>query len=462
MAVVAGAVGAYELTKPPPVAPVQTQTMQQTQVVTSVVTAPGTVPPYLPPSQDPLIFDIWPWGTEMVEANAKTFSQEYNDNAVVEVIPGDYIATMGTKLFGGGAVDMLYGFVYMAYRWYKAGWLQTIENAAHTQDAMKEMSQANRENISLPDGKVLGLPYFQFTQPIFTNENMLAQAGLEGVQPKTWDDFLGLCREIKQKGLSDAPYLISLGKNWHAMPWCLQSQCASEGEYLFDENNDPTFDVDTPIADILNMWVTMYKEGLVPQESLTLSETDFINAMCSGKHAYQTWTDYQVTTYNDPASSKIAGYASMLHQLPGKTHDQTLYQALYCITNRPRNPKKLDRLYNLQSFYGWRDINGDLLVSKGWAMSVPPPGQAFPALYQDPEVMAHYKKYTIHSEDIDTILKSYETAKAPKGWHAFWFADWQNTLLDDVSLTVLGQMSVKDCITDLRTTAENLKKTYPT
>jgi raffinose/stachyose/melibiose transport system substrate-binding protein len=49
------------------------------------------------------------------------------------------------------------------------------------------------------DGKVYGLPRSGYTEGVFYNKTMFADAGLQ--IPKTWDEFLAVCEALKTKGI---------------------------------------------------------------------------------------------------------------------------------------------------------------------------------------------------------------------------------------------------------------------
>ena len=72
-------------------------------------------------------YAFWPWGSEIVEADAKLFEEEYGEAINLQPIPGDYAAVLETKLSANQPFDLYRAQRGQASRWYAAGWIRPID-----------------------------------------------------------------------------------------------------------------------------------------------------------------------------------------------------------------------------------------------------------------------------------------------------------------------------------------------
>ncbi len=90
-------------------------------------------------AQQALTYAFWPWGQEIVEENARKFEATFNEALNLEPIPGDYLATLETKLAGGAPIDMFRAQRGQASRWHAAGWIQPLNGLPDLEKIKSEM-----------------------------------------------------------------------------------------------------------------------------------------------------------------------------------------------------------------------------------------------------------------------------------------------------------------------------------
>ena len=90
--------------------------------------------------------------------------------------------------------------------------------------------------MSLPDGKLGGLPYYTGFNSFVCNEKHLDAAKLE--PPATWEELLDQCRKLKKDKVADYPYISAWGRQWASLSWSLFSIWYSEGAKVFDAKAD--------------------------------------------------------------------------------------------------------------------------------------------------------------------------------------------------------------------------------
>lgn len=124
-------------------------------------------------------------------------------------------------------------------------------------DAIKAgMFPVSVRSMSLPDGKLAGLPYYAGHNAFICNEEHLSRAGVP--VPDGWDSLLDACRKLKRDGVSDAPYNSAWGQKWPELSWSLFSLWYAEGALVFDKNADLV--VDAAFRRVLEGHRALYKD----------------------------------------------------------------------------------------------------------------------------------------------------------------------------------------------------------
>jgi maltose-binding protein MalE len=471
--VVIGGVAYYYMSQAPPGPPSATTTAP-------VTTAPVTTAPVTTASMTeltsgpPVYFNIWAYHPEIVGANMKIFNEEYNENCDILQVPGDYYASLLTKFMTGpgSRMDMMYLHSDYMTRYYKAGWIQPVNDEEHYNEIRNDYGNKNLLDVlMMPDGNQCGWVYFNGTVPIQYNGKVLQKAGLADdtghikSSPKTWDDFVQMCRDVVKSGVVKYAYL----PKWIQCGTCgineiFDEYCISEGELQFDsKTQEPTLENDR-VMHILENMRTLVAEKLADPGVLALNEQDHITTMCAGKHAFTETHDYDLVAFNDPTKSPDAGSYHWLPAQPGSKGWYPYMGALYCISSHKymkRSANEAKRLERLHQFYAWKDKNGNYVAGKQWIQSPPFLGQPYTQYYDDPATKEAWLKQTYDEGDYNVRRNAHLTAVVPPGYHGMvWYSNWHEDLNDYLPKLVLGEVSPQDAMRHIVDTANSLRKEY--
>ncbi len=394
----------------------------------------------------PLQFIGWQYQPQIVEENVGIFSKLYDENVNYELVTGDYHAVVETKLTGGQHMDMLYSEEDHIARWHTAGWIRDLEGLPGMDEIKAGMFPVSVSSLSLPDGKIAGMPYYAGYNAFIYNEEDLSKAGV-GV-PESWDDLVEVCRKLKKDGISDAPYHAAWGQKWPELSWEIFACWYSEGAKVFDDEGNF---VDEPaLRKILETHQTLYKEGLVAEDIMTLPG-EGVPSYCSGAHTFMVLHDYDQKVTNDPEVSKIAGKVKNA-MMPGATHSTMGWTAAYLMGSEPVD---VDRVWNMLQFFGGKSKDGEYHVIKRWALDFGL-GSGYKEVMADPDIVASFSKW----KDIDIANKQLGNATARKIAKEIWFPEWDLFMMQSVQEYVRSGSSTDDLVASLSSKASELKEQY--
>jgi multiple sugar transport system substrate-binding protein len=135
----------------------------------------------------PLHFVGWQYNPQIVAENVDIFKKLYDENVDYELVSGEYHAIAETKMMAGQHIDMMYSEEDHLVRWWRAKWVRDIEDIPGVPAIKATMFEANVRDLSLPDGKLGGLPYYSGFNSFVFNARHLEKAGLQ--PPTTWGEF---------------------------------------------------------------------------------------------------------------------------------------------------------------------------------------------------------------------------------------------------------------------------------
>jgi multiple sugar transport system substrate-binding protein len=161
-------------------------------------------------AKEPVHFVGWQYHPEIVEENVGHFKRIYNESVNYELVPGEYHAVVETKLISGQHIDMMYSEEDRIARWNRAGWTRDLEGLPGLQQIKDGMYDVNIGNMSLPNGKLAGLPYYSGFNSFVCNQKHLDKARLD--PPSTWGEFMDQCRKLKKDKISNYPYISAWTK----------------------------------------------------------------------------------------------------------------------------------------------------------------------------------------------------------------------------------------------------------
>ncbi len=403
-----------------------------------------------PAAGGPLKFVGWRYHPEIVEENVATFKQLYNEDVNYQLVAGEYHAVAETKMIGGERFDMMYSEEDHLVRWMRASWIRDIDALPGAKELTKLMYPSNVKDLTTPDGKLGGLPYYSGHQSFIYNDQHTSQLS-NWKPPTTWEELLDQCRELKAKGIAEYPYLSAWYRTWASLSWSLFSIWYSEGEPVFDAKFDPTFkDGGVAFQKVLEMHKLMFDDGLVQPDIMTLQE-EALPEYQTGRHTFMTLHDYDQKTMNDPKQSKAAG--SIKNALmPGKTRETFIWTAVYLMGAKPVSE---DRAWNLMQFFGGKAKDGQYHVAKRWALDFGL-GTAWREVVEDPEVQKQWATW----RDLDITKQQIEKSRTRDVSKALWFPEWDWYMMGAVQDYFQGKTKIGDLVTDLYNKAVELKQQY--
>ena len=135
----------------------------------------------------------------------------------------------------------------------------------------------------------------------------------------------------------------------------------NRGGQVADQDHKPALTVDGPGGETLRDWKRVYNAGLVPKDVITWNQAAYLQAWGSGQYVYSPQSAYDLKTFNDPATSQIAGNVTFL---PYKKQSWGLIDsALYLTVKRDRSDDDSQNVKRFASWYGYNDQNGTAAVA---------------------------------------------------------------------------------------------------
>ncbi|HRY24162.1 MAG: extracellular solute-binding protein [Geminicoccaceae bacterium] len=413
----------------------------------AAVALPGLSRRALAQADPPLSFVGWQYNPQIVEENVNIFRELYGENVNYELVPGEYHAVVETKLIGGQKIDMMYAEEDRLVRWWRANWVRDIEDLPGVPEIKAGMFDINVHNMTLPDGKLGGLPYYTGFNSFVCNQRHLDAAKLE--PPATWPELLEQCRKLKADGVAEYPYMSAWQRAWASLSWSLFSIWYSEGAPVFDANFDPVFD--DAFRGVLEMHRTMYDEELVPADIFTLDQ-EGVPAFATGNHSFMVVHEYDQKVFNDPALSQFAGDC-INAVMPGQTRSTFIWTALYLMG---KNPVDLERVWNLQQFFGGKAKDGKYHVATRWALEFGL-GTPHKEVIESPEVQAAFGKW----KNMEVAAIQQETATTRDVAKTMWFPEWDWYMMGEVQDYIRGAQETDELVDKLHDKAVELKQLYP-
>lgn len=184
-----------------------------------------------------------------------------------------------------------------------------------------------REDMQ-PEGKLQALPEGLTTYNVYYNKSVLKEAGIsEGTEPKTWDEFLELCKQVKDN--TDA-IPVSMVGDGSVEAWVLSEFFADElgpdelsklgtGEIKFDSEL---------FENLYNQFKRLFDEGYVNDDYKSTDYNAVSASFCNGDTAFNfggSWGQSslndlmgdEVGTFKIPAYSKDSPFGDYIISQPG-------------------------------------------------------------------------------------------------------------------------------------------------
>ena len=421
--------------------------MQLGGVAAAGLAFPGLAPRAFAKPDTPLHFVGWQYNPQIVAENVQTFETIYDENVDYQLVAGEYQALLETMLIAGKKFDMLYSEEATLARWVAGQWARDVEDMPDVAAIKASMVPVGVRNLSLPNGKLGGLPYYAGYNAFVFNEKHLDQAKLQ--PPTTWDDLLDQCRKLKQDKIAEFPYLSAWQHTWASLSWSLFAIWYSEGAQVFDSKFNPVFD--DKFKKVLEMHRTLYKEALVQPDIFTLQQ-EGVPGFATGQHSFMVLHDYDQKVLNDPKVSQCAGQVKNT-LMPGATHSTLSWVSMYLMGAQPVDA---DRAWNLMRFFGGKSKDGQYHVIKRWALQFGL-GTPYTEVLKDPDVVASFTKW----KDIDVAENQLNISTPRDVAKTLWFSDWDWYMMGAVQDYIRGNQETDALVDDLTKHVKLFKAQFP-
>ncbi|MDF2664347.1 MAG: sugar transporter substrate-binding protein [Microbacterium sp.] len=227
-------------------------------------------------------FAQW-WEPELGDGQFRGLMDEFekeNPGIKVDLVSGPYASTK-EQLFAGAASGTMPDVVGL-----DGAWVSDFAKQGVIADLSKLMSDSGYDDSQLAsqikvDGSTYMIPVVNFVYPMFTNDGLLAQAGVT-TPPSTRTEFADAAKKIKALGGDVSGWVLPLsleapnGVQNDVMSWVW----ASGGSMLKDGQPDLTnSDVSSATDYIQQLW----DDGVIAPGSFTMKEQDKVEEFTNGR-----------------------------------------------------------------------------------------------------------------------------------------------------------------------------------
>jgi multiple sugar transport system substrate-binding protein len=281
------------------------------------------------------------------------------------------------------------------------------------------------------ENRMYSFPYTKSVLMLYFNSDVLKSAGLDGAPPRTWDEFLAQCRQVKQKTGQPAYAL-------HVDPSTVDGMIFSMGGKLV-EGNTTLFDQPAAIR-TFELLETLAKEQLCYQ--ITPQTFDDEAALAQGKVAFTIRTSSShasVKRLMDAQGLSDSWGIAAIPQADPDNPQTVLFGANVCIFNV--SPEQQKAAWDFIRFFTSPDVNVRWALGTGYL-----PIRKSAA--EDPRMQAYWSEWKYNRAAYDCLPFAHPEPK---------LAGWQKvrTLIEKAETAVLtGLQSGRDAALELKREAD--------
>ncbi|PPF89635.1 sugar ABC transporter substrate-binding protein [Subtercola sp. Z020] len=242
-------------------------------------------------------FSQW-WGSELPDGDLQKIVdgfQAENPNITVKLLTQPY-SSLQDQTTTAGVSGTLADVVGL-----DGAWVNNLVKQGALDNLSDEMKSSNYDDSQLSsqvqiEGSTYAIPVVNFVYPLFTNDELLAQAGVT-TPPATRDEFLADAKAITEK-TSAKGWILPLGTTNpngvqnDVMSWLW----ASGGSMLKDGKPDLTNDGVTSAVDYVK---SLYDAKVVADGTFTLQEPDKVTQFTNGQVGMMVDSLAHITTIRD-------------------------------------------------------------------------------------------------------------------------------------------------------------------
>jgi ABC-type glycerol-3-phosphate transport system substrate-binding protein len=464
--IVVGGVAYYLSSQAPPTTTTTTAATTSEVMTSAAATANKLlrIDPNAPP-QGTLNFDMWNYHPEIVQKYADQFAQE-NPSAPkvnVAVIGGNYASVMQTKFMANVPVDIFYAQSAVPAMMYYAGWAQVLDDLPAMNNVLNDIDPSFKKYITY-DNHVIGLPYFTTPTIIFMNHEVNAKYGYGYPNyPENYTELYAQIHDLVKKGVK-YPYLPLWTNDESVAPGAqfqLFAEAQIEGDELFDSSGNPTFDTNTPIADVMNAWRSLVTDKCVNTGVLDVPYAQWTTWMYSGTYpVMQEWL-YDLAPLN-AAGSPVAGKMEYVYPSSKQKAWGLNTPSIYMVHAKDRNVADHNAVLALEGFFGYKTQAGEFLTAKTFA-DISMLNSGYTAVNADPSVRDTWvkNKWLINDTDFENagpLLGNSPSDLPFMRWP--WGQSFASQSAPTVQEMIVGRISIPDGIAALRKAASDLLAEY--
>lgn len=277
------------------------------------------------------------------------------------------------------------------------------------------------------DNKMYSFPYTKSVLMLYFNENVLREAGLEG-PPRTWDDFLAQCRQVKAR-TGKTPYALNVDASAvDGMIYSMGGEIVEGNRTLFDQ---------PPALRVFELLETLAKEQLCYQ--ITPGTFDDEAAFAQDKVAFQMRTSAgRVSVLRLKGGTQGWGM-SILPQADPEHPQTVLFGANISVFNVPEEQQKAS--WQFIKFFTSPDVNVRWALATGYL-----PIRKSAA--EDPRMQAFWNEWKYNRAAFDCLPYARPEPK---------FVGWEKirTHIEDAETAVItGLKSGRDAALELKRKAD--------
>lgn len=233
---------------------------------------------------EPVTMSMW---VRSISFSVQILVDEWNathDNQIelTEIPASEFVTKMGAAVAAGEAPDIASIDLIYTPAFASAGQLVDLTDLIDQLDYVDDLSPAHM-TLGEFEGRNYAVPFAAEGSFIIYNVDLFIEAGLDPENPPTtWDELLEAARAISALGDDIYGYYFPgscAGCNaFTYLPFIW----ASEGDVLSADFTEATLTEDPIVREALELYKTMWDEGLIPEGASIDSGENFVNAFASG------------------------------------------------------------------------------------------------------------------------------------------------------------------------------------
>ena len=225
-----------------------------------------------------------------------------NDSQIeLTVIPsGEFVTKMGAAIAAGeppdiASIDLIYTPAFAS-----AGQLVDITEFVRELPYADDLTPAHM-NLGLYEGRNYAVPTAVDGSFMAFNVDLFEQAGLDPENPPSnWDEFLEAARAVNDLGDDIYGYWFSMGCAGCNAFTFLPFIWASGGDVLSADYSEATIADDPIVREALELYNTIWEEGLVPEGASIDNGGNFVSAFTGGNIGMAPLGNFALSLfYND-------------------------------------------------------------------------------------------------------------------------------------------------------------------